>query len=130
MRSHYAWLSDSARFFLVAALSVTAALKLWGTPPGSLLDPLAARTAAGLELILVGGLVFQRQALWPFVGALSVAIFGAAIVYASAAPCGCAGPIEMSGTDHFMLCMTLGFMACVALVFRSDAARRVGRPPA
>lgn len=103
-----------ARLALALLLCATAMAKLWSPDTESLLGPWLARMTAVAELVIAAGLLFSSRAPWPTASAILLAIAGAAVAILAKTPCGCTGPIKMSGAAHFQLCMTIGFLACIA----------------
>lgn len=113
-----------ACLLLVACLMTTGVLKMIAVGEGSILGPVSARVLACAEVVLAWGLLTPRHRGISLLGAVVLALAGGAWSLFVSVPCGCAGPIALSRQGHFLLSMTIGFLACVMTLEEFPERRR------
>jgi len=96
----------------VLVLAGTACAKLLPSGPYGLLSSTSANFVALAELALAWSIVRFWNSWLPILAVIGVAILGAMVALTVSQPCGCMGPVTISRKTHFLLCMTLGFLAC------------------
>jgi hypothetical protein len=102
-----------ARTGLVLILVGTAGTKLLPSAAPGLLSSTWANLAALAELALAAAIVRFGNSRLPLIAVVAAAALGAMVALTVPQPCGCLGPVTISRKTHFLLCTTIGFLACM-----------------